>query len=76
MAKRLGAFGGGSRSGDFTGIPFFVFVHGDDANFGFHVVVAGSAKLAASEFEFRRTGCRELNPLDRAARDGVLIEAE
>ena len=62
--------------GGFAGIPFFVFLDGDDSDFGLHVVVAGAAELAAGEFEFCRAGGGELHPLDGAAGDGVLVEAE
>ena len=68
--------GGFFGCGGFAGIPFFVFLDGDDSDFGLHVVVAGAAELAAGEFEFRWAGGGELHPLDGAAGDGVLIEAE
>ena len=68
--------GGFFGCGGFAGIPFFVFLDGDDANFGLHVVVAGAAELAAGEFELRWAGGGELHPLDGAAWDGVLVEAE
>ena len=66
----------GLGGGDFAGIPLFVFVDGNDADFGLHVVVAGAAELAAGEFEVCGAGGGELHPLDGAARDGVLVEAE
>jgi len=68
--------GGFFGCGGFAGIPFFVFLDGNDADFGLHVVVAGAAELAAGEFEFRRAGGGELHPLDGASGDGVLVEAE
>ena len=68
--------GGFFGCGGFAGIPFFVFLYGDDADFGLHVVVAGAAELAAGEFEFCWAGGGELHPLDGAARDCVLVEAE
>ena len=49
---------------------------GQDSDFGLHVVVAGAAKLAASEFQIRRALGSELHPLDGAAGDGVLVETE
>ena len=68
--------GGFFGCGGFAGIPFFVFLDGNDSDFGLHVVVAGAAELAAGEFEFRRAGGGELHPLDGASGDGILVEAE
>ena len=66
----------GLGCGDFAGIPLFVFLDGNDADFGLHVVMAGAAELAAGELKIGRAGGGELHPLDGAARDGVLVKAE
>jgi hypothetical protein len=74
--KDLKRRGGCLGSGDFAGVPFFVFLNRYDANFGLHVVVTGSAELTASELEIRCAGCGKLHPLDRATGNSVLVKPE